>query len=88
MMRSRLRKAGAWVTRAATSVGNVVAKLLGPGELMLVGGLVMVAVALWPGIGQLTLLPIGLVFIWIGMPTRYAFVLRPQVKERKPRRAT
>ena len=87
-MLSRLNKPWTWVRRRAAGAGATVVKFIGPGELWLTAGLVMVGVALWPFLGQLTLLPIGLVFIWIGMPTRHVFVLRTPVRNKKqPRRA-
>lgn len=56
-------------------------------EIVLVIGLVLVAVALWPKVGQLALLVPGVVLIWYALPARPPFMEHIPPSTRAPRPA-
>lgn len=49
---------------------------VGLDEVLLVSGLVMITVSLWPIAGRLALLAPGAVITWIVLPTRAPFIVR------------
>lgn len=59
---------------------------VGREELTVGAGVGMVTMALWPVLGQLALLPAGLVLIWLGLPTRTGFIAPPDVRRDKGNR--
>ena len=73
-LQQRCRAVGAWL-----------GSILGLAECLLLVGVGLVTGALWPAYGRLALLPAGVLLIWIALPSRTAFVVRPVVSK-KPRR--
>ena len=55
---------------------------IGADELVLSAGLLLATVALWSAWGPLALLVPGIVLIWVALPTRSVFLVRP-VPERR-----
>ena len=78
-MRNRVRSAWRAVRRGATAVGTFIADQIGRDELLLAGGLALVSVGLWETWRPGAYLVPGLVMLWIGLPSRAAFVERPSV---------
>ena len=50
---------------------------IGVDELLLLAGLLLVTAGLWAQWGRLALVVPGAVFVWIALPCRTVFVLRP-----------
>jgi hypothetical protein len=46
-------------------------------ELLTLGGLVLVTIAVWPYVGRLALAIPGSALIWIALPPRRRFIERP-----------
>jgi len=63
------------VRRAAVAVGGLL--LAGSQELTLSAGLALLTGGLWGWIGPLALVAPGLVLVWIALPQRHGFVVRP-----------
>ena len=61
-----------------------IVKGIGREELTVGAGVALITMALWPAIGQLALLPAGLILIWLGLPSRTRFIAPPD--ERRERR--
>ena len=72
-----------------TRLYSTITSEVGLDEVMLVGSLILVTVALWPiaervaGDGRSALLAPGLVLLWIALPARGAFVLHFGEKGRR-----
>lgn len=58
----------------------VVTQSVGREEVTISAGIGMITVALWPSIGQLALLPAGLILIWLGLPARTRFIAPPDAR--------
>lgn len=48
---------------------------IGREEVTVATGVTMITVALWPAIGQLALLPAGVILVWVGLPSRVRFIV-------------
>lgn len=71
-----------WLSAFARLLGQAIAAI-GVDVLVLILGLVMVTVGLWPWIGRGALLVPGVVLTWLSLPSRLPFVLRPDASRRK-----
>lgn len=58
--------------------------LIGVDELVLLVALTLIVIALWPIVGCRALLAPGVVLLWIALPARAPFLVRPP--EKPPRR--
>ena len=52
-------------------------KVLGADEIILVAALLLVTIGLWLVAGQASLIAPGFVLLWVGLPSRSPFVMRP-----------
>lgn len=59
---------------------------IGREELTVGAGVALIALALWPAIGQLALLPAGVILIWLGLPARTRFIAPPNARRDKGNR--
>lgn len=57
-----------------------VVRSIGREEVTVATGVVMITVALWPAIGQLALLPAGMILVWVGLPSRARFIVPPEAR--------
>ena len=62
-------------------------EVLGGDEIILVAALALITCGLWLLAGQATLLAPGFVLLWVALPSRVPFIVRPgvfqQVKKEK-----
>lgn len=56
-------------------------------EILLVAGLVLLVVGLWPWIGAAACVVPGAVLVWLSLPAREAFIARPLEEPRKESRS-
>jgi len=63
-----------------------VARGIGREDLTVGAGVTLITMALWPAIGQLALLPAGLILIWLGLPSRTRFIAPPDTRRDKGNR--
>ena len=90
-MSGRLGVGLRWTGVMFTRLRNAIAAEIGLHEVLLIGSLTLVTVALWPIAeqvlhdGRVSLLVPGLVGMWITMPTRTPFVHRPLAPPEKRR---
>jgi len=61
----------------------VIVQSVGREEVTVGAGVGMITVALWPAIGQLALLPAGLILIWLGLPSRTRFIAPPDARRER-----
>lgn len=73
-LRATLRTSSARVHRAVRSV-------IGVDEALLLTGVGLIVVALWPVLGRLTLVIPGAVIVWLALPPRLPFLHRPSREE-------
>lgn len=57
-------------------------------EILIVIGLVLILIALWPWVGRGALVVPGVVLLWFGLPSRSLFLVAPAVEpeSKEPRR--
>jgi hypothetical protein len=67
--RERVNDVWKLITRAVRAA-------IGVTECVLIVGLAFVVIALWPLVGRVALLPVGLVMVWVTLPVRSAFIHR------------
>jgi hypothetical protein len=71
--------------RSAAALAGV-GSAVGAEEILLVLGLALLTVGLWPVVGVSALVVPGVVLIWLVLPSRAAFIARPPVLPEQPRR--
>lgn len=54
-------------------------------EAVLLVALVLLVIGLWSRIGALSLTVPGTVLLWMALPSRQAFVVRPETREKRVR---
>ena len=57
--------------------------LVGVDEIALAVGLMLITIVIWPLCGQTSLLAPGSALVWLGLPSRGAFLLRPPAKSKE-----
>lgn len=62
----------------AVRVGLV--KAIGLDEALILAGMILATCGLWPLVGRLSLVVPALVLLWIALPPRAPFVMRPDKK--------
>lgn len=68
-----------------------VRRLFGADEFVLIGALVLLTAGLWSAVGMLALVAPGAALLWIAVPSRAPFVIRPEAPQGpavKPERQT
>jgi hypothetical protein len=68
--------------RVCSAAAAAIASVFGLDECLLLLGLGLVTAALWPLVAQVALLAPGLVFVWIALPARAAFVAKSPTHEK------
>lgn len=68
--------------RLVAAIGAVV----GPDEILLVVALALVTWGLWPLVGRMALIAPGAVCLWIALPSRAAFLVRPAADDAAKRK--
>ena len=56
---------------------------LGTDEVVFIAALLLIAVGLWLVVGQASLIVPGCVLLWVGLPSRLPFVMRPGFRRSK-----
>jgi hypothetical protein len=74
-MRKAFVKIGGWVRRVLQGVGATVRS--NAEELAVGAGLVLITVGLWPPLGISALVVPGAALVYVALPSRLPFVLRP-----------
>lgn len=72
---------------AAAAVRVWIGSMLGVDELLLAVALTLVTVGSWPLLGRGALVVPGIVLLWIVLPTRGTFIVRPTATEKKSDRS-
>lgn len=77
-----MRRHSAALGRFGASIWAGLTAAIGGDELLLLIALACLTGGLWPALGRQALVAPGLVLLWVALPSRSAFVIRPLDKRK------
>jgi hypothetical protein len=80
------RASRAAISRLSSVVASRIAAIIDVDDLALVGALTLLTVGLWTLVGRSALIVPGVVGVWVTLPSRQPFIVRPSAPERADRK--